>query len=184
MITFETREDLLKYLGTDLKIAEIGVFKGEFSKFIFENLKPKELFLVDLFEGYAGSGDKDGNNMQFTNLETEHSRLIEYFKENKNVYIIKENSKNFISSLRDGSLDLIYIDGDHDYSGVKSDLMLSYDKIKNGGYICGHDYVSPVFDGVVRAVNEFCIDKDLKIDYITKDGCPTYCIKKTQNKKT
>ena len=55
MITFETREDLLNYLGIDLKIAEIGVFKGEFSKFIFDNLKPKELFLVDIFEGYVGS---------------------------------------------------------------------------------------------------------------------------------
>ena len=161
MITFETREDLLNYLGIDLKIAEIGVFKGEFSKFIFDNLKPKELFLVDIFEGYV-----------------EHSQLIEYFKENKNVHIIKETSEKFISSLVDGGLDLIYIDGDHDYSGVKSDLMLSYDKIKNGGYICGHDYVSPRFEGVVTAVNEFCIEKDLKIDYITKDGCPTYCIKK------
>ena len=178
MITFETREDLLNYLGIDLKIAEIGVFKGEFSKFIFDNLKPKELFLVDIFEGYVGSGDKNGNNMQFTNLEIEHSQLIEYFKENKNVHIIKETSEKFISSLVDGGLDLIYIDGDHDYSGVKSDLMLSYDKIKNGGYICGHDYVSPRFEGVVTAVNEFCIEKDLKIDYITKDGCPTYCIKK------
>ena len=119
--------------------------------------------------------------MQFTNLEIEHSQLIEYFKENKNVHIIKETSEKFISSLVDGGLDLIYIDGDHDYSGVKSDLMLSYDKIKNGGYICGHDYVSPRFEGVVTAVNEFCIEKDLKIDYITKDGCPTYCIKKLKN---
>ena len=136
---------------------------------------------MDIFEGYVGSGDKNGNNMQFTNLEIEHSQLIEYFKENKNVHIIKETSEKFISSLVDGGLDLIYIDGDHDYSGVKSDLMLSYDKIKNGGYICGHDYVSPRFEGVVTAVNEFCIEKDLKIDYITKDVCPTYCIKKLKN---
>ena len=157
MIIFETREELLNFLGKDLIIAEIGVFKGEFSKFIFENLNPKELFLVDIFEGYVGSGDKDGNNMQFTNLEKEYESLISYFSQNKNVTIIKENSKNFISLLDDEFLDLIYIDGDHDYDGVKNDLNLSYDKIKNGGYICGHDYVSPRFEGVVRAVNEFCI---------------------------
>lgn len=178
MMTFETREELLNFLGDNIKIAEIGVFKGEFSKFIFENLNPKELFLVDIFEGYVGSGDKDGNNMQYTHLENEYNLLVSHFKENNNVHIIKENSKNFINSLEDEFLDLIYIDGDHDYSGVKSDLLLSYNKIKSGGYICGHDYVSPRFDGVVKAVNEFCVEKNLKIDYITKDGCPTYCIKK------
>lgn len=182
MITFETRENLLRFLGENLIIAEIGVFKGEFSKFIFNNLKPKKLFLVDIFEGYVGSGDKDGNNMEFTNLETEYELLNSYFKQDKNVHIIKENSQNFISSLDDGYLDLIYIDGDHDYNGVKNDLNLSYNKIKNGGYICGHDYVSPRFDGVVNAVNEFCLEKGLKIDYITKDGCPTYCVKKLHEK--
>lgn len=178
MTIFETREDLLKFLGQGLKIAEIGVFKGEFSKFIFNNLNPKELFLVDIFEGYVGSGDKDGNNMQFTHLENEYNSLISFFKENKNVHIIKENSKNFISSLENEILDLIYIDGDHNYNGVKSDLLISLSKVKSGGYICGHDYVSPRFEGVVKAVNEFCIENKLEINYLTKDGCPTYCIKK------
>lgn len=178
MKIFETREELFEFLGNNLIIAEIGVFKGDFSKFIFNNLKPKELFLVDIFEGYAGSGDKDGDNMQFTYLENEYESLKSYFKQDENVHIIKENSKNFILSLDDEYLDLIYIDGDHEYSGVKDDLNNSYNKIKNGGYICGHDYVSPRFDGVVKAVNEFCVEKGLEINYITKDGCPTYCIKK------
>ena len=178
MIVFETREELLKTFDNNLTVAEIGIFKGEFSKFIFENMNPKELYLVDIFEGYVGSGDKDGNNMQFTNLEDEFNLIKEHFKKNDNVFIIKDYSKNFIKNLENEFLDLIYIDGDHDYDGVKNDLYMSYDKIKNGGYICGHDYTSPRFDGVVKAVNEFCIDKDLKINYITKDGCPTYCIKK------
>jgi hypothetical protein len=178
MKIYKTREELLISLGKDLVIAEIGVFKGDFSKFIFENMQPKKLYLVDVFDGYVGSGDKDGNNMQFTFLEKEYEFLKEHFKKDSNVFIIKDTSSNFLQKLDNESLDIIYIDGDHDYNGVKSDLHLSYDKVKKGGYICGHDYVSPRFEGVVNAVNEFCEYKNLKIKYITNDGCPTYCIEK------
>lgn len=176
MKIFETREELLTFLGKNLTIAEIGVFKGDFSKFIFDNLDPKELFLVDVFEGYLGSGDKDGENMQYTDLNTEYIKLKEYFSQNLNVNIIKSKSSDFINNLNDDYLDLIYIDGDHEYDGVKSDLLLSFNKVKKGGFICGHDYVSPRFHGVVTAVDEFCNEKNLQIDYLTKDGCPTYCI--------
>jgi hypothetical protein len=55
-------------------------------------------------------------------------------------------------------------------------LNLSYNKIKQGGFICGHDYTKVMFEGVVRAVDEFCIEKNLEIKYITKDGCPSFCI--------
>lgn len=179
MEIFETREELLAFLGKgkEMTIAEIGVFKGEFSKFLFGTLNPKELFLVDIFEGYMGSGDKNGENMQYTYLEYEYDNLTKYFQ-NENVKVLKGKSQDFLSGIEDEYLDLIYIDGDHDYSGVKLDLNLSYDKVKKGGFICGHDYVSPRFEGVVRAVNEFCQERSLKIDYLTKDGCPTYCITK------
>lgn len=178
MKRFKTREELLLSLGNNMKIAEIGVFKGEFSKFILYNLIPEELFLVDTFQGYVGSGDKDGNNIEYTNLEEEYNQLTTYFKEISNVHIVKDYSYNFINQLPDNYLDIIYIDGDHSYEGVIKDLNASYDKIKVGGYICGHDYISPRFEGVVRAVDEFCIKYKLKIDYISDDGCPTYCITK------
>jgi hypothetical protein len=180
MKTFKTREDLLISLGKGLSVAEIGVFKGDFSKFISEYLEPKELFLVDFFEGYVGSGDKDGNNMTYTWLEQEMISLKSYFENHKNTYIIKNTSRDFLNSIEDNKLDLIYIDADHDYKSVREDLELSFNKVKIGGHICGHDYVAPRFEGVVRAVDEFCLEKKLTINYISEDGCPTYCIKKNK----
>lgn len=173
---FNTRNELILSLPLNMKIAEIGVFKGEFSKYIYQQINPSKLFLVDIFEGYMGSGDKDGNNMQYTNLSEEYEKLKNHFSNDFNVSIIKSKSSEFLSNIEDGYLDMVYIDGDHEYESVVSDLNLSYPKVKKGGFICGHDYVSPRFEGVVRAVNEFCKEKNLEIEYLTKDGCPTYCI--------
>lgn len=42
----------------------------------------------------------------------------------------------------------------------------------------GYDYIYDKFPGVVNSVNEFCENSNLKIDMLTKDGCPTYLIYK------
>jgi hypothetical protein len=77
----------------------------------------------------------------------------------------------------DGYFDIIYIDGDHSYNGVQSDLSISIEKIKPNGTICGHDYTT-TFPGVIQAVNEFCTKFDFEIEYLTQDGCPSYFLKR------
>ena len=49
--------------------------------------------------------------------------------------------------------DMIFIDGDHSYQGVKDDINNYFPFLAPGGLLCGHDYYSE--EGVVRAVNEF-----------------------------
>jgi predicted O-methyltransferase YrrM len=53
----------------------------------------------------------------------------------------------------DGSLDLVFIDGDHEYESVKADLQTWLPKVKPGGMISGHDYGGG-HPGVPRAVDE------------------------------
>jgi hypothetical protein len=178
MILIENRDLLLNQFNNNIIIAEIGVFKGEFSKKIFESLTPSELHLIDIFEGNTCSGDKDGNNIVWTNLSDEYSSLKELYKNEKNVFIHKGNSFDVLSSFDNEYFDLIYIDGDHRYLGVKKDLEVSYSKVKTNGFICGHDYTTSMFVDVVNAVNEFCNEKSLSIEFLTKDGCPSFCIRK------
>lgn len=180
MIKIETRNDLIKSFNKDMIICEIGVFKGDFSKFIKENLNPSELHLIDVFEGQACSGDKDGNNILWTNLNEEYENLKNYFLNDKTVKIHKGRSFDILNNFNDNYFDLIYIDGDHSYEGVKLDLENSFKKVKNGGYICGHDYTSEKFEGVVNAVDEFCKNNNLEINFLTKDGCPSFCIIKNK----
>jgi hypothetical protein len=177
MNIFETRNDMIKTFDKGLKIAELGVFKGEFSKDIYELCQPSELYLVDIFEGYFGSGDKDGKNHHYVQLEDEMNNITEHFKLNENVFIKKMSTIDFLNSLEDNYLDLVYIDADHSYHSVLNDLILSHKKVKLGGYITGHDYV--VNTEAERAVNHFCNMLNLEINSITKDGCPSFIIKKT-----
>jgi len=176
MKTFKTRNDLFLNFDKGLKIAEIGVFKGDFSDFIFNHLYPKELYLVDIFEGNLGSGDKDGNNMEYLNLDNSYKNLLEKYNKNENVKVIKDFSTRFLSKIDNNYFDIIYIDADHEYFSVKMDLDSAYSKIKIGGYLCGHDY-TPKTWGVIKAVDEFCQANSKEILYLTEDGCPSYCIK-------
>jgi hypothetical protein len=174
---FPTRTDLIKTLPKGMVIAELGVFLGEFSKELYQILEPEELFLVDIFSGDTGSGDKDGNNFQFINLDLSFDNLTKW-SVGKNVHVIKNTTSVFLDLQKDSFLDMVYIDADHSYSAVLSDLEKSFRVVKDKGFICGHDYSADHFPEVVAAVDEFCTKYNLSIQALTQDGCPTYLIQK------
>jgi hypothetical protein len=175
MYYFQTRQMLLEQFPKNSVYAEIGVFKGDFSKDIYKIVKPKELHLIDIFEGKMVSGDQNGNNMTWTNLEDDYLRLSELYKDDSSVILHKGTSESILSSFPDNYFDVVYIDGDHSYNGVTIDLNLAYSKVKPKGIISGHDY-GIKFVPVMSAVDDFLKKTNLKINYITLDGCPSFGI--------
>lgn len=63
----------------------------------------------------------------------------------------RDYSYNVHHQFKDGSVDFLWIDGDHSYEGVKKDISLYLEKVKSGGIIGGHDFNVP---SVRRAVIE------------------------------
>lgn len=181
---FETRNEMIKIIRPDAIIAEVGTFKGDFSEIIRKTLNPKELHLIDLWNDYTYSGDQDGNNESYCDLKIEYERLKEKYLNESNVKLHRGYSNEILSQFNNNYFDMIYIDADHSYEGCKRDLLISYNKIKNGGWIMGHDYEMNMKKvkkelrfGVNRAVNEFCKEYDQKICYKALDGCVSYGIK-------
>jgi hypothetical protein len=174
MKTIETRNELLEILPKNMICCELGVFKGDYSKIIHEILKPSELILIDNFTGIFGSGDKDGQNHINIDLDIAYDELKEYFSFDNKVKLIKNNTLNGLDIFENNYFDYIYIDADHEYNAVFDDLLKSFEKIKNKGYISTHDYIYPY--GVLNAVNDFCVLKGQEITHITKDGCPSILI--------
>lgn len=172
----KTREELLELIPKGGICAEIGVFKGDFSRVIHQTITPKRFFLVDIFEGITCSGDKHGNNIVYIDLSIPYEDLKKEYIKMSEVEIVKSNSKNFFENIPDNFLDFIYIDGDHSYEGCKLDIEYSRKKVKNNGIIAGHDYCDR-FYGTVRAVNEFVSEYNLNFKVTTEDGCPSYYIK-------
>jgi hypothetical protein len=182
---FDTRNEMLDTLPKNLVIAELGVFKGEFSQIIFDTCQPKELVLIDLWDGESiMSGNVDGNDVQRFDGATLYTSVRDEFSKNKNVIIHKGYTTEVLEQYPDNYFDAIYIDADHSYIGCKSDLEMSYLKVKNGGYIMGHDYEQNFEKsknlykfGVSQAVNEFCKKYNLEISMKGNDGCVSYGIK-------
>jgi hypothetical protein len=180
MKIFETRNDILDKLPKKLRIVELGVFRGEFAEEIFTRMNPKELYLVDIWSGSFGSGDKDGNNHTvIDNMENVFFGLRDKYKFESTVHVIKKNTVDFLNSCSDNSFDMIYVDADHTYSAVTNDLELSFSKLKNTGILCGHDYIQG--SEIQQAVDNFCYKYKQKIVAITKDGCPTFLIQINKN---
>ncbi len=183
---FENRNDMLKYYSNTLsnpKILEIGVFKGEFLDFMVNNCNFSSIDAVDLFEGITCSGNADGNNVVHYDVGKSYIELLEKYSKMSNINIHKSNSIVFLQNQPDTTYDIIYIDGDHSYEGVKQDLIHSYKKIKNGGFIMGHDYEMNMQKartsynfGVKQAVDEFCKTYNQNIISKAFDGCVSYCI--------
>ena len=171
----KTRTDFFKKIDKNLTIAELGVFLGDFSIDILRLSSPSKLYLIDKFEK-SMSADKDGKNR--TGVIDLNSRLDEIkqrFQSYDNVELKKMLTKDFLESIPDNHLDVVYIDADHSYAGVTSDLELSRIKVKPGGVIMGHDYGCG-FKGCIKAVDEFCLKYGLSIEHLTDDGCPSYWI--------
>lgn len=176
MEIIKTREELLDIFPKNSIGAEIGIFKGEFSKLILEKITPKLFYMVDPWEGNIVSGDKNGENIISIQGESYYiNHILPEFGFLPNTKILRHYS-DIINIFPDNYLDWIYIDAEHSYFNVKNDLYNCFSKIKKGGVISGHDYNNNMFPGVVRAVTELCKDKNLNISYLTEDGCPSFYI--------
>lgn len=182
---FDNRDDMIKsFIEEDMVVAEIGVLEGAFSESMLSKAKLRLIYLVDLFEGFVGSGDQNGNHFKNVSMENAYDYLIQKYRESKNVTIFKGSSQAFFEGLEDNSLDLVYIDADHSYSGCKSDLNYAFSKVRQGGLIVGHDYsfnplkTACVYSfGVKKAVDEFCESRGQRIIAKAMDGCVSYAIR-------
>ena len=160
---------------------EVGVWKGEFSHFLLSHWKGKRLYSVDPWKNF--SADEYIDDMNISQLEFDD--IYYKVKDSLSVFvdrscIIRKVSVDAAITFENASLDFVYLDGRHDYRGVKEDIEVWYDKVKPSGIICGHDYLdqtigSTVF-GVKTAVDEFAKQRQLKLFLTDKDIYPSWFI--------
>jgi len=158
------RDFLLELMPKNSICAEIGVWKGEFSKKILQIVQPKELHLIDPWKfeseqiyNNAWYGRKIGSQDAIDQIYNFVTKQFRQEVENNQVFIHRNLSTTAGNSFSDNYFDWVYIDGNHLYEFVKKDLELFYRKVKKGGYICGDDYEEGGWwkGGVKKAVDEF-----------------------------
>jgi len=138
--------------------AEIGVYKGEFTKKLCK--AGLEMYAVDPWMGFAGQGrTQQVQSTQDGYYEDAKKALTPFEK----CTIIRKTSMEALTCFKDRSLDFVYIDGDHNFRHAASDIYEWAKKVKIGGIVAGHDYfctppfarnvvcqVKPVVDAYVK----------------------------------
>ena len=134
--------------------AEVGVFKGRMSAHLL--LRPGlKLYMVDNWKPFHlySSEDQEYNYLRCLAVGG---------------IVVRAESVIAASFFPDESLDFVFIDADHSYEGVKSDVTAWLPKVRNGGLLGGHDYANdndPCGQEVKRAVDEFGFNLDLGEDH-------------------
>jgi hypothetical protein len=146
------------------KIAEIGVFKGAFSTFLIEELKPRQFFGFDTFamhkwvnrNGITGSQLFEGlTHRQY------YERAMAKFRDI--VVPVEGLSAQTLRGYTDRSFDLVYVDAGHSYADVKADASSAVDMVSQTGFLVFNDYIlvgpadyTPY--GVVPVVNDLVVN--------------------------
>jgi predicted O-methyltransferase YrrM len=143
------------------KIVEIGVAYGYHADFICTTLPEVTYVGVDPYKANYDLNDIfcDDVKKLFKENDSQSAmdRLFATVSDNLKLFDDRATIKRGLSwevaeQIGDGSVDLVYIDGDHTYDGVMRDLNAWVPKIKKGGIVCGDDIGWP---GVKKAVDEF-----------------------------
>lgn len=137
----------------DFEVIQIGTYEGV-TALLFA-LTCKSVITVDPYgDGYSFEQESKDDLIRAEKIAID--RLSPY----PNISMVKQTSKDFYNMF-DGQVDAIYIDGDHNYESVKFDLTFWRDRIKEGGFISGHD--SGVSE-VAKAIESILGDIDKKYD--------------------
>lgn len=123
-----------------IRYLEIGVYHGanflSFAK-TFGTHPESELHCIDPWEDHQEYSEYKGQ--QEANFEVFQKVLKENQLENKTI-LHRGYSNQQIPLLEDNYFDVIYIDGNHNPENVMEDAVLSFRKLKVGGYLIFDDY--------------------------------------------
>lgn len=116
------------------KGVEIGVYKGE----NLEQYGPSglEVYGIDPWRLYKDYGNPRGQKR----LDDQYQMSLDRIKPYPNLHIIRKTSMEALDDFEDGSLDFVYIDGNHQFAYVAEDIYHWAIKLKQGGVLSGHDY--------------------------------------------
>jgi predicted O-methyltransferase YrrM len=140
---------------------EFGSYKGRSTRAMADNTKGI-IYAVDPWDGkyfrddgsFAHLFSPDNFSSFFANL-SDHIRT-------RRVIPYCAHSRDFRIS---DPVDFVFIDGDHRYNSVISDIQIAQQLVKKG-VIAGHDYTHTDWPGVKRAVDELLPDKFKLVDSI------------------
>lgn len=148
-------------------VAELGVYKGKFARYINQYFPDRSLYLFDTFEGFDKRDLKSEKENEFSTGDQDFSdtsieSVLKLMPHPKKCIPIKGFFPESAKSLNDTFV-FVSIDADL-YEPIYNGLVFFYPRLVTGGYIFIHDFNNDNYKGSRKAVEQFC--KEQSINYL------------------
>jgi len=132
------------------KIVEFGCFHGRSTRALADNSsKNAIIWAVDIWgsDYFMENGEKV--EIDTCCMPIFKDNLKDHIKAGK-IIPVRQFSSNFFLHEK---VDMVFIDADHRFNSVYSDITRAMNLLKPNGLLCGHDYDHPQWPGVSQAVD-------------------------------
>jgi len=158
----------------DLKFLQLGVFTGDASVWLAENiLTGKSCWLIDV-DTWEGSAEEAHESMDFDDVLDTYKAKVEPYKDK--ITSFRSSTTWYLHGVRrPPSYDFIYVDADHTTVGVLLDAELAWPALKSGGIMAFDDYTWSHHTGDPRLAPQVGIDlflhrHELDVQILTKNS--------------
>jgi hypothetical protein len=146
----------------ELKIGvEVGVAFGSNMKTLLEGTDIEKLFGVDCYSedtwDLSGTLNVEKEFGSFDGLYEHVSHFLSSY--GKRSQIIRMTSEEASHKFKNKSLDFVFIDGDH--FDIENDVKYWEPKIRDGGYLMGHDWMHPSFGNITDFLTKYYDEDEL-----------------------
>ena len=126
---------IFKELGFK-KGVEIGVYDGNFSEILCKELPESTIYSIDPWVWYPVAR----NFRPWWKYEPLFKITTERLSKYTNSIILRKTSIDAIKDFEDESLDFVFIDADHRFQHIATDIAEWSKKVRKGGIIATHDF--------------------------------------------
>ena len=146
--------------GDGARIGELGNYFGRSLVFLASEVK-KSGKRIRVYGIDHGVGDANGQTFRAEAMAhggTFAGRLalnVRAAEVHDFTFLLTMPSVEAAEIFPDGFFDFFFIDASHDAASIRSDLAAWWPKVRPGGVLAGHDYVSPEWPSVRAEVNAF-----------------------------
>ncbi len=158
------------------EIVEIGTEGGRYAEEICRANPQAHLTCVDPWLAYDRYEDHVSQPKLDDFFAAATARLAPY-----NTTLIREASLDAVKRFQPGSVDAVFIDGNHHFYFVVQDIIAWAPIVRAGGMVAGHDYKpegserTPIPFGVIEAVTAYTAAHKIAPYFITtRDKCPSW----------
>jgi len=155
----------------DLQFLQLGVFNGDASIWMLDNILTNETSNLYDIDTWRGSSTEDVHDK--IDFESVWKSYLHRIKDYNNVFPSRIEISSFFNGYEDDGdwwFDFIYIDADHTASSVLDDAVMAWRHLKPGGIIAFDDYTWTHAKGELYepkpAINFFCWAKQSELKII------------------